>query len=136
MILNAPMKERALNAVKPIAILLAVGFIYTIICNITGMGIPCPIHTIFHIYCPGCGITRMFRYLSQFKFYEAFSSNCVVFCMLPFSAAVYVHHCYRYIRYGKRKLSRLENILIWTAIVILLIFMVVRNIYPIDILIP
>jgi hypothetical protein len=130
------MKERALVVVKPIAILLAVGFIYAIIRNFLGFGIPCPVYSIFHIYCPGCGITRMFLHLFKFHFYEAFSSNCVIFCMLPVAFVMYVRHCYIYIRYGKKSLSKLENILLWTAVAILIIFMVVRNIFPIDILVP
>ncbi len=130
------MKQRALKTLKPIAILMAVGFIYTIIYNIIGFGIPCPIHLIFHIYCGGCGVSRMFIHLLHLQFYEAFSSNCVLFCMLPIALILYIRHCYVYILYGQKELNKLERILTWTALVVLLIFTVVRNIYPIDILVP
>lgn len=130
------MKQRVLRKLKSIAILMAVGFIYTIIYNLLGLGIPCPIHSVFHIYCGGCGVTRMFINLSQLRFYDAFSSNCVLFCMLPFALVFYIRHCYVYIRFGTVRLNRLEHILIWIAVIILLIFTVVRNLYPIDIFIP
>jgi hypothetical protein len=47
-----------------------------------------------------------------------------------------IHHAYKYVRYGSAKLNKAENIGIWVAIVILLAFAVIRNLYPVDILIP
>ncbi len=130
------MKKRLFKLMKPIAIPLAIGFIYAIFYLITGFGIPCPFKAVTGLYCPGCGISRMFMHMLRFDFPAAFSSNCVVFCALPFFAAGVVRHCCKYIRCGVREISRLENALIIILIVILLIFAVVRNIFPIDILVP
>lgn len=121
---------------KPIAILLAIGFIYVIFYLVTGFGIPCPFKAVTGLYCPGCGISRMFMNMLKLDFYAAFSSNCVVFCALPFFVAGVVRHCYRYVRYGTRELSKTENVLIILLVVILLVFAVVRNIFPTDILVP
>ena len=121
---------------KPMAILLAIGFIYSLFYFIAGFGIPCPFKSLTGLYCPGCGISRMFMYMLKLDFQAAFSSNCVVFCVLPFFLAGVVRHWYRYIRYGDKELSRTENVLIILLVAVLLIFAVVRNIFPVDILVP
>ena len=130
------MRKRVLTVMKPIAVLMAVGFIYLIVYNVLGYGIPCPIHAVLHIYCGGCGVTRMLVHLSRFEFAEALSSNCVLFFMLPAALVLYVRHTVRFIRSGRRGLSKAESVLTWTAVAVLLIFTVVRNVFPIDILVP
>ena len=121
---------------KPIAIILAIGFIYSVFYFITGFGIPCPFRSATGLYCPGCGISRMFVNMLKLDFPAAFSSNCAVFCALPFFAAGVVRHYYRYIRYGEKELSRTKNVLIIILIAVMLLFAVIRNIFPIDILVP
>ena len=130
------MQKRLYRVIKPTVIILAIGFIYIIIHRLTGFTLFCPYYQFLHIYCPGCGISRMFFHLAKFEFAEAFSSNCVIFCMLPIALIMALYHAYRYIRYGKTKLNKAENILVYAAITILLVFAVVRNLYPIDILVP
>ena len=130
------MKQRFFKLVKPTAIILAIGFTYIIIHKLTGFGIFCPVNKFTHLYCPGCGVSRMFLHLIKLEFYEAFSSNCVLFCLLPVFAAAALWHAYKYIRFGKTKLNKAETVICWIIVGILLTFGVVRNIYPIDILIP
>lgn len=130
------MKQRIIKLVKPTAIILAIGFTYIIIHKLTGFGIFCPYNKFLHIYCPGCGVSRMILHLLRFEFYEAFSSNCVLFCMLPVFIAAAVWHSYKYIRYGSAKLNKAENVICWIMAGILIVFAVVRNIYPVDILVP
>ena len=74
--------------------------------------------------------------MSRLNFAEAFSSNCAVFCLLPVFLGFLAYHMYRYIRYGDRQLKRWENIVCYVCIGLLVVFGVVRNLYPIDILIP
>ncbi len=121
---------------RPIVIILTIGLVYSIFYLITGFGIPCPIKTITGLYCPGCGISRMFIALIHGDIQTAVSSNIVVFFMLPFFAAGYVRHQYRFIRYNEKGLKRWENVMTMICIFILLAFAVVRNIFPIDILVP
>ncbi|HCA54619.1 MAG TPA: hypothetical protein DEO95_03930, partial [Ruminococcaceae bacterium] len=66
----------------------------------------------------------------------ALSSNVVVFCLLPSFILGTAYHIYRYIRYGSTQLSKLENGVVWAVVVLLLVFCVIRNIFPIDILVP
>ncbi|HCA04952.1 MAG TPA: DUF2752 domain-containing protein [Ruminococcaceae bacterium] len=130
------MKQRIIKIVKPAAILLAIGFTYIILHNLTGFAVPCPYYSVLHIYCPGCGVSRMFLHLLRFEFYEAFSANCAVFCLLPVFAAAAIWHAYKYIRYGSAPLNRAEKIICWITAGILIAFAVLRNIYPVDILVP
>ena len=44
--------------------------------------IPCIFHKITHLYCPGCGVTRMMNALFHFQFEEAFSYNALVFILI------------------------------------------------------
>ncbi len=130
------MRNRVLKIVKPTAIVLAIGFTYLLLHELTGLSIPCPFHLVTGLYCPGCGISRMCLHLFRWELAEAFSANCLIFCLLPIGAVMLAVHLYRYIRYGDAKLRRFENIILCVMIGLLLVFGVVRNIWQIDLLIP
>ena len=115
---------------------MAAGFLYILIRQTTGLYLFCPLHRFTGIYCPGCGVTRMFLHMLKWEFKEAFSSNCLLFCLLPFFTVGYIRHTYRYIRFGKKGLSKTENIFCWIVVILLLIFGFVRNLFPLDILVP
>lgn len=127
---------RVKKIAKPTAIVLAIGFTYILIHELTGFSLGCPIYKVFGVYCPGCGVGRMTFHLLHFEISEAFSSNCVVFCLLPIALLELVFHGCRYIRYGDGSFYKAERIGLWVVIGILVTFSVVRNLYPIDILIP
>ncbi len=130
------MYQRLKKVLKPMVILMAVGFLYITLQYFTGFYIPCPFHFLTGLYCAGCGITRMFLYILKGEWIKAFSSNCVVFCLLPFFGVGYLCHVYRYVRWNKKGLSKTENILCYIVIVLLILFGIIRNIFPTDILIP
>lgn len=127
---------RLKSIVKPIAVILVIGFIYTVIHYTTGFSLFCPFNRFLGVYCPGCGISRMFFNLFEFDFLSAFKSNCVLFCVLPVLFVFFIWHSYRYVRYGKRGISKWENRALYFLIAVLIIFAVVRNIYPADFLVP
>ena len=130
------MRERAIKAIKPAAILLAAGFAYFILHELTGLSLFCPIYRFLGLYCPGCGVSRLCIHLLHGEIGSAFSSNCAVFCLLPIGMTIWLIHTYRYIRYGETKYTRFENIVLCTMIGLLVIFGIVRNIWHFDILIP
>lgn len=130
------MRERSLKLAKPVAVIAAIGFAYLLFHELTGLALFCPFRRFLNLYCPGCGVSRMFFHLAHFEFAEAFSSNCVIFCLLPIAAAEAVYHAYRYIRYGSAKLNKAEMIGVYIVIGILIAFGVARNIWHADWLVP
>ncbi len=130
------MKKRVYKTVMPIAILMAVGILYIIFIKITGLSLFCPINKFLGIYCPGCGLSRMILNILHLDFARAFSSNCLAFVMIPVFLFLYLHHCYRYIRYNDSSTKKWEEITYYVLIGLFLAFAVVRNLYPIDILVP
>ncbi len=130
------MRARIIKVVRPTAIIVAIGLIYIVFRNLTGLSVPCPIHAVTGLYCPGCGVSRMFFHLARLEFAEAFSSNCVLFVLAPVFSGFLIFHIISYIRTGKKGFRRWEEILCIVLIGVLLAFMVLRNIFRIDILVP
>ena len=130
------MSTRLKRIAKPTAIVLAIGFTYLLIHELTGFSLHCPIRRILGVYCPGCGVSRVFFHLARFELFEAFSSNCVVFCLLPIALFEAIFHGYRYVRYGSGRFFKAERIGLWAVVGILIAFGILRNIFPIDILVP
>jgi hypothetical protein len=48
------------------------------------IGIPCLWKHVFEFTCPGCGLTRAFIQLIQFKLQAAWNCNPLIFLVLPF----------------------------------------------------
>lgn len=94
----------------------------------------CPIHYLLHLYCPGCGITRMFISLFKLDFYQAFRFNPYMFILLIL-AVIYGLFCLiKFIIYKKKPHINIK-IIIGIAYS-LLIYMVLRNIPLFDFLAP
>ena len=53
-------------------------------CQMKKIYLPCLFHKFTNLYCPGCGITRMFLSLLKLDFYQAFRYNPLVFLLLVF----------------------------------------------------
>lgn len=92
------------------------------------IAIPCLFYKIFHLYCPGCGITRLFFSLIQLDFYQAFRYNPLVFIL----GILYI--CYYLINLvTKIKLPKYIN---WILLVIVILFGILRNTELFDYLKP
>ena len=124
------MKSRFFKTIKPIVIIMALGFIYIIIYRLTGFAIFCPFRKITGLQCPGCGISRMCLGIINFDFYYAFKSNCLLFCLSPIATILYIRHQYRYIRYNETETKKWESVLIYITIGLLIFFGILRNIFP------
>lgn len=106
--------------------------LYLIFYKITGFAVFCPFHELTSLYCPGCGITRMFTSILGLDFYSAFRYNSLVFILLI------VTILFNIIKFISLKLNK-ENFFtkkidnkIWIFIlIIVLIYGVLRNIFPI-----
>ena len=74
-----------------LALGLAVAFcvIYLIFGDMLGVYVPCIFRKITHLYCPGCGITRMLAAILTGDFYQALRYNPLICILLPL-AIVYL----------------------------------------------
>ncbi len=114
---------------KTNSILFIIGIIYLIWYRLTHIGIPCIFLLVTDLYCPGCGITRMFLAISRLDFLGAFRSNCFVFLLLPYGIFVYARHNWYLIVKGEQyNYGTFHKYLLYVILAMTLIFGVVRNI--------
>ena len=66
-----------------------------------GVGLPCISQKLFHIYCPGCGLTRMLEAEMQGQWYQAFRYNSFFFITGPFFGFVCILDAVWYVIKGK-----------------------------------
>ncbi len=116
------------KSVKTSCIILLIGIIYLIWYRLTHLGIPCVFRMVTGLYCPGCGVTRMFLALFTFKFVEAFQSNCFVFILLPYGIFVYVRHYVCIIKGKAFAYNNYHRYILNVILILAFVFGVVRNI--------
>lgn len=90
------------------------------------IGISCTFYEILHVYCPGCGGTRMIIALSNLDFYQAFRYNPFLFVTSPILFVIYIQQSILYIKY-ERFSNYLDKFLIIYAVT-LIMFGIIRNI--------
>ena len=121
-------KERILKVI--FFLILGIGLLigYYFINKYWHLYIPCMINKVTHLYCPGCGVTRMLFALLKGHVYEAFMYNQFVFILLPFLIFYIVYKIYLYIE--DKKDSVLNKVPNWCYIILLLLTIgwgIVRN---------
>lgn len=92
--------------------------------------IPCLFNKITHLYCPGCGITRMLFSLIKLDFYQAFRYNPLIFILLIFSLLIIA---YNLIFHKKIKFSQNFN---YILLAIIVLYGIIRNVPGFEYLIP
>ena len=110
-----------LRAFKNIIIFLTIGLGFLL------LDIGCPIHKLTGLHCPGCGITRMFVSIVKLEFYQAFRYNPLIFIYL---ILFIIYLIYKIINKKNNKTVVIPNKIIYSLIVITIIFGVLRNIQP------
>ncbi len=121
------MKERLFQTLKTVTILVAIGVGYAFVCTFTPFRIPCPLHALTGLYCPGCGVTRMCLSLLRFDFAGAARANLAVLVLSPVMFVLLIWYLVQYIKFGKRNLTRAQAIVVWTLVALLLLFGILRN---------
>ena len=119
-----------MKQIKYILIALLIGIIYFIFGNIYNIYIPCVFHELTGLYCPGCGTTRMINSLIRLDFYQAFRYNQMVFILIPIFTLYLIDFIYKSIKNKKPLLYKTPNYIWYIIVVLLVIFGIIRNIFP------
>ena len=114
-------------------LLLTFLIIYLLVGNYFHLYIDCPIKKTTGLYCPGCGITRMFLSLLKLDFYQSFRYNPLLLITLP----IFIFFIGDTILTKTKPLyTKIPN-KIWIVIILLFIcYGVLRNIPFFDFLAP
>ena len=103
---------------------------YFVIARYFHIYIPCFIHEIFGIYCPGCGVTRMILSIINFDFYKAYLYNKLLFIIFPFGLFLFLEYIYSSLKNKSPLYKKINNKVWYLLIIILVIYGILRNIYP------
>lgn len=94
----------------------------------------CPWLSILHIYCPGCGGTRMIFSMIHLDFYQAFRYNPLLFIMIIVGL---IYLLFMIVYYIKKKVILLPSKkFLYLFIGILIIYTIMRNMDAFVYLIP
>ncbi len=116
---------------RNVLIFSAIVIVYFILGLVFKVEINCPIHEIFHVYCPGCGVTRMLIALFTGNIYQSFRYNPLLFIMFPFFIFFFIENIIS-IKKERKPLYLKISDKFWIMICILLIiYAILRNIFPI-----
>lgn len=95
----------------------------------SGFGLPCPIHSLTGLYCPGCGASRALASLLRLDFYAAFRWNPLLVPVLPFALFYLMWGSASWVRHGRNTLDeRIPPKLLWALVVVVLLYFLLRNI--------
>lgn len=106
--------------------LFGAGIVYYLMYRYTGFGIPCVFYELFHVRCPGCGITHMIVELSFFHWKEAMEANYFLFFTSPVLAGLCLYEWFRAGRQHAKASAAAAGIALG-YLVLALFWMLVRN---------
>ena len=120
-------KNRLRRIAAKTALACGIGLAYACFVSITGWGIPCIFHVITGLYCPGCGISRMFLALLRLDLVTAARYNLFVLCLLPVGVILFLYKARQYIKTGRTDMGMIEKIGCIFVFVLCVVFSVLRN---------
>ncbi|MCD8328090.1 MAG: DUF2752 domain-containing protein [Ruminococcus sp.] len=121
-------KNRRIKRVLLItAIILLAGGLYALLVTLAGISIPCVYHSLFGIWCPGCGSSRMFISLLQLDFRGAFLMNPFLFIVHPIFVVATLFRAYQYITQKEKKQTRWYIVFALICLFAFAIFGALRN---------
>lgn len=113
------MRQRLREVLRKYGGLLFFGLAYFAFIRVTGLSLPCPVHFLTGIMCPGCGLTTMLLALADGDIESAFRANELLFVTGPLILAFVFYDEVLWVRTGRR--SALPT---WVWILLLLLFIV------------
>lgn len=134
-------KSRAarIAAVMAVAIVFIAGCIYVFCHNPMVYPIPCVIHMLTGLYCPGCGAGRACYALLHGRIYEAFAYNPLLLILLPFLALYFAARFLDWMITGKNHIdSRISVKMLVIVLIVVFVYGIVRNlqVFPFTLLAP
>lgn len=81
--------SRILKDIKALSIGIGAYLVYRFF-TLKLWGSSCPMVLLCGIPCPGCGLTRAFKYFFSFQFSNAFQINATVFIWIPFLIWIFI----------------------------------------------
>lgn len=94
--------------------------------KINGKGLVCIFYEITGLYCPGCGITRMFKSIIHLDFYQAFRYNPLIFILLIVTCGYFIIDIIYYKKYKKH--IKLNSKVYVILLIVVISFGILRNI--------
>ncbi len=125
--MNEESKRRLKADLKKLGILLIIGVLYAIWCNITGFGIPCLFKLVFGIKCPGCGMTHAAVAITHLDIAGAFAYNKLSVTVVPLLIVILLIQEIRYIRTGNRKINIPETVVLSIMFAAAIAYGILRN---------
>ena len=93
--------------------------------------LPCPLYTLFHVYCPGCGAARALHSLLHGRFSQAFRFNGAFVLLFPLLTAYGIVWAVDFCRGRPSRINRrLPQPLLYGILGALLVYGVLRNYIP------
>lgn len=129
-------KGRLMLRIRSGITLLVLGLLYYGFTKLTGWGLPCLVNRIFKIYCPGCGVTRMFVALFQGDIQAAAKYNLFVLVFLIPALIFALVRLIKFAKNGDTKYNKVEMALIIFTAICAIVFTVLRNIPTFSFLAP
>ena len=124
-------KKRLIIVIISILLVILISIGYYLFFHKYHIGLVCPIHEMFHVDCPGCGLSRMIFSMMELDFYQAFRYNPLMFILSPFILIIAIDLIISFLYERKTKIvSKISKPLWITLYVIVLLFGVIRNIEP------
>lgn len=126
------MKKRILNLILIIIYSLFILLLALYILDL--IHFKCIFKELFNIYCAGCGSTRMIKALLNFEIYQAFRYNPFMFLLTIIISVFLIYNMIFYLVRGKLKKINFKVIIF--IIILLFIYMILRNIPGLEFLRP
>jgi len=112
---------------KIIIAILCIAILFILVAN-NIITVPCAFHEITGLYCPGCGVTRMFLSIAELNFYQAFRYNPFVFVLLIIYLNYKLYYLIIWLFDRNKKQKKIPELIIYIILIVAILFGILRNI--------
>ncbi len=111
-------------------------FCYFLLVKLMGRGLPCLVLMLTGLYCPACGVTRMATALLAGDLAGAFRYHPLLMLLIPIGLCYGAYRAVIYIKCGDVPAKRWEKVFVASAVALILLFGVLRNLPMFSFLAP